>query len=327
MYRHKITILTILLTIFMVYSCGNKQEIDISKLSNEEKIQLYDAKIKKDPKNAELYFERGKVFYAMGNTKEALFNSQKAIEYDSKKDKYYIFEADVFFSRGETTLAFNALQDAIKVNNKSKEAYLKIAEISLDLQDYKRCLENIKKVLELDKINPQAYFMRGWAMKETGDTNQAVKDYRKATELKSDYEQPFEELGLLYAIKGDGLAVDYLKSTIKINPNNTNAMYALALFYQEHNAEQQALDMYQRILKLKPDHADAIHNVGWINYTYKKDYSTALDCFSKAIKIDTNFYEAYRNRAKTYEKLGKTNEAKQDFEKAQQIKNNSQSEK
>jgi tetratricopeptide (TPR) repeat protein len=311
----------------MVFSCGNKQEIDISKLSNEEKIQLYDAKIKKDPKNAELYFERGKVFYAMGNTKEALFNSQKAIEYDSKNDKYYIFEADVLFSRGETALAFNALQDAIKINSKSKEAYLKTAEISLVLRDYKRCLENVKKVLELDKLNAQAYCMRGWTMKETGDTNQAVKDYKKAIELDPKYEKPFEELGILYANKGDGLAVDYLKSTIKINPKNTQAMYALALFYQDHNAEQQALDMYQQILKLKPDHADAIHNVGWINYTYKQDYKTALDCFSKAIKIDTNFYQAYYDRGKTYEKLGKTTEAQQDFEKVKQIKSNLKSEK
>ncbi|MBR1626899.1 MAG: tetratricopeptide repeat protein [Bacteroidales bacterium] len=312
------SLVLVLFAVFVTFfSCTKNEPLqDISSLSNEEKIQLYDAKIKKDSKNAELYYERGKIFYEMGNTKEALFNSQKAIELNKKEVKYYIFEADVFFSRGETTLAFNALQEAVKVDSKSVEAYLKIAEISLDLQDYKRCLENIKRVLELDKVNAQAYFMRGWTMKETGDTNAAVRDYKKAIELKSDYEQPFEELGLLYAEKGDGLAVDYLKSTIKINPKNVHAMYALAMFYQEHEAIQQALDMYERILEIKPDYADAIHNVGWINYQYKKDYTTALDCFTKAIKADSTFYQAWYNRGMTYEKLGKAVEAESDFEKA-----------
>lgn len=313
-------ILALILIVFLAFACGKQDDTkDFNLLSNEEKIQLLDAKIKQNPKDAELYYSRAMVFYEMGNTKEALFNTQKAIEFNKKEVKYYLLEADVFFSRGETTLAFNALQEAIKIDDKSVEAHLKTAELSLDLQDYKRCLESIKRVLELDKINAQAYFMRGWTMKETGDTNQAVKDYKKAIELKSDYEQPFEELGLLYAMKGDGLAVDYLKSTIKINPKNIHAMYALALFYQEHDALQQALDMYQQILEIKPDYADAIHNVGWINYQYKQDYNTALDCFTKAIKAESNFYEAWYNRGKTYEKLGKAAEAQADFAKAESL--------
>ncbi|MGP1515727.1 MAG: tetratricopeptide repeat protein [Bacteroidales bacterium] len=317
----KFKILAIFLILIASISCGkNEEQLDVSKLSNEEKIKLYDAKIKKSPNNDNLYYQRGLVFYSMGNTKEALFNVQRSIELNKKEIKYYIFEADIFFSRGEITLAFNSLQEAIKINDKSVEAHLKIAELNLDLKDYKRCLESIKRVIDLDKINANAYFMRGWVMKETGDTIKAIRDYKKAIELKSDYEEPFEELGLLYAIKGDGIAVDYLKSTIKINPKNIHAMYALALFYQEHDAQQQALDMYGQILKIKPDYADAIHNVGWINYQYKKDYNTALDCFSKAIRVDSNFYEAWYNRGKTYEKLGKTKEAQTDLKKAKILK-------
>jgi Tfp pilus assembly protein PilF len=44
--------------------------------------------------------------------------------------------------------------------------------------------------------------------------------------------------------------IDYLNSTININPKNINAMYALGLFYQEHSMMQKALDMYQSILKI-----------------------------------------------------------------------------
>lgn len=315
MYRI-IKILTVLFLTVLVISCGKKQsEKDFNKLSDKEKIDLLDAKIRKDPKNAELYYQRGKVFAHMENTKEALFNAQKAIELDKKQVKYYIFEADVLFSRGETTLAFNSLQEALKVDNKSTEAYLKIAELSLYMKDYTKSMDNIKQALTIDKLNPTAYFLRGYIMKETGDTARAVIDYKKAIELKSNYEKPFEELGLLYAAKGDGLAVEYLKSTININPKNTNAMYALALFYQDHGAMQEALDLYKRILKIKPADADAIHNVGYINYEYKHDYVTALDCFSKAIKADNSYIEAYYNRAKTYEKLNKKAEAIQDYQK------------
>jgi tetratricopeptide (TPR) repeat protein len=311
-----IKLFALILIVALVASCGKKEkEKDFNKLSNQEKILLLDAKIKKDPKNAELYYQRGEVFYKMENTKEALFNAEKAIELDKKQVKYYTFEADVLFARGEITLSFNALEEALKVDKKSTEAYLKIAELSMYMKDYDKSMDNIKKALEIDDMNPNAYYLRGYIMKETGDTARAVIDYKKAIELKSNYEQPFEELGLIYANRGDGLAVDYLNSTININPKNTNAMYALALFYQDHGAEQKALDMYKRILKIKPDYADAIHNVGYINYEYKHDYNTALDCFSKAIKADPTFTQAYFNRAKTYEKLNNKVSAKQDYQK------------
>lgn len=157
-------------------------------------------------------------------------------------------------------------------------------------------------------------------MKEQGDTLKAVADFKKAVELKGDYEQAFEELGNLYAVKGDGLAVEYLKSTININPKNINAMYTLALFYQEHNAQQQALDMYKRILDIKPDHADALHNVGYINYEYKHDYDVAIECFSSAIKADSTFWQAYSNRAKAYEKKGEQAKAAADMKKAAELR-------
>ena len=315
----KITkILFIFFALMTFISCSEKQsEENFDKLSNEEKISLLDAKIKHSPKDADLYYQRGKVFSDMGNTKEALLNFQKAAMLNPSKVEYYIAQADVFFARGETTLAFNSLQSAIDKNPKSVEARLKSAELSLYLKDYDRCMKDVENVLQLDKLNAKAFFLQGWVFKETGDTNRAVKSYKKAIELKSDYEQPFEELGLLYAIKGDGLAVDYLKSTIKINPKNVNAM---ALFYQDHDAQQQALDLYQRILEIKPDYADVIHNVGWINYQYKQDYNTALDCFTKAIKADSNFYQAWYNRGKTYEKLGQMQQAKEDFARADSLK-------
>ena len=315
----KIILSVLCLTCFV--ACGQKEDTkDFSKLSNEEKIALLDARIKENPKNADLYFQRAKVFHTIGNTKEALFNVRKAIELDGKKIDYYLLEADVFFARGETSMSFDALNQAIKTDRKSLDAHLKMAEISIDLQDYNRAMESIKNIIDLDKVNAQAYFMRGWVFKETGDTLRAVEDYKKAIEYKSDYEDAFEELGNLYAIKGDALAVDYYKSTININPKNINAMYNLGLFYQEHGATQQALDMYQRVLKINPSYTNAIYAVGYINYEEKQDYLTALDCFNKAIKSDSTYYEAYDARAEVYKKLGKTAEANKDFETALRLK-------
>ncbi len=99
-------------------------------------------------------------------------------------------------------------------------------------------------------------------------------------------------------------------------------MYALALFYQENKITQKALDLYQRMLQIDPTHADALHNVGYINLIEKKSYQDALDLFNKAIENDTMFFQAYYNRGVTYELMGNREKAIKDFQKVLELQPN-----
>ncbi|MDR0789519.1 MAG: tetratricopeptide repeat protein [Bacteroidales bacterium] len=305
--------LIILLSTAMMVACSGKTEQ--RDINTDDKIALLDAKIRKNPKDSELYFARSKAFFEIQKHKEALLDVKKAINLNDKDVDYYILEADILFANGETTLAFSALQDAIKADSKSSEAYLKSAELSLYLRDYEKVNFNVNQVLLIDKLNPKAYFLKGWTLKEQGDTLKAVEAYKKAIELKPDYGDVFEELGLLYAKKGDGLAVEYLNSAININPKNTTAMYALGLFYQTNENYQKALDIYKQVLDINPNETKTLNSVGAINMYEKKDYAVALDCFTKAIATDSNYVLAWLNRGDTYERMGEVQKAKEDYRK------------
>ncbi|MDR1725550.1 MAG: tetratricopeptide repeat protein [Bacteroidales bacterium] len=298
---------------FLLFACTGKKSID--NLNEEDKIAMLDAKIKKNPRDADLYFARSKAFFEGHKHKEALIDIKNAINIDNKNADYYIFEADILFANNEISLAFTALQNAIRINGKSINAYLKSAELSLYLRDYDKVNFNINQVLMLDKLNAKAYFIKGYALKETGDTLKAVESYRKAIELKSDYGEAFEELGLLYSLKGDPIAIEYFNSALNINPKNVQVMYALGLFYQQHGNYQKALDIYKQVLDLNPNHAVTLNSVGYINMSEKKDYSNALDCFTKAIIIDSAYVLAWSNRGETYEHIGDKNKAREDYER------------
>lgn len=309
------------LMIGLFVACGDKEnKLNFEQMSENEKISYLNAKIKKEPKNADLLFKRAEIRFNKKEFTEAFVDVEKAISLDKKKVEYHVLKADILFAQEQISEAFSVLQTAKEVDGKHIEAYLKSAELSLYLKDYEKTMFNLKQAILLDKLNPTAYFLRGWALKEQGDTINAVKDYQKAVELKPDYEQAYEELGVLYSIKGDPLAVEYLNSTININPKNYSAMYVLALFYQEHNAIAQALETYQKLLDIKPDHADALHNVGYINLVEKQDCDIAIECFNSAIKVDSLFWQAYLSRGEAYEKKGDMEKAKADFQKAEELK-------
>lgn len=311
----------LLFAIVLFVACGEQdKKVNFEQMSESDKISYLNAKIRKDANDDDSFFKRAKLLFDKGEYSEALLDIQRAVSLNNKKVEYHVLQADILFAQGETALAFSALQTAKEVDGKYIEAYLKSAELSLYSKDYEGAMFNVKQAILLDKLNPTAYFLRGWALKEQGDTINAVKDYQKAIELKPDYEFAYEELGLLYAIKGDPLAVEYLNSAININAKNYNAMYSLALFYQDNGAIAKALETYQKLLEIKPDHADALHNVGYINFVEKGDIDIAIECFSSAIKADTLFWQAYANRAKAYEMKGNMTNAESDRKKAEELK-------
>ena len=99
--------------------------------------------------------------------------------------------------------------------------------------------------------------MKGFIYKEVEDTANAAFYFRKVIDLHPDYEPAYEELGFMYANNGNGLAVEYLNTAIELEPNNTQAMYGLAMYFQGKNRMDEAEELYRRITEINPAHKEA----------------------------------------------------------------------
>jgi tetratricopeptide (TPR) repeat protein len=73
-----------------------------------------------------------------------------------------------------------------------------------------------------------------------------------------------------------------------------------------------------RSVQIDPDFYYAWFNLALIK-TEQKEYEPALDCYTKAIKVNNDFVEAYYNRGLTYLYLENTRKACQDLSKAGEL--------
>lgn len=295
--------------------CGNKTE-EAAPSDPQELLAYLDAKIKQDPDDAELHYQRGKVLFELNELNEAITSLKKAVSLNDREQKYYLLLADAYFRNGDTKSSYANLQEALNIDPENVEAYLKLAEISLFGRDYDRSLESIEKAISLDDRNARAYYMKGYLNLETGDTTSAIRDLRKTIDLDNEYSQAYELLGLLFINRGDRMGVDYLTTTVTLDPNNTVALYALGLFYQENDDIGQAAGFYNKILTINPQNANVLHNLGYIEMLYKEDYAKAIEYFTKALEVDGNSLEAHTNRAYAYELSGNKAKAKEGYEDA-----------
>ena len=87
--------------------------------------------------------------------------------------------------------------------------------------------------------------------------------YQRAIDVDpEDFESNFNLGILIYERKKDSSrAIHFLKQAIQ-QESNTVAMFNLGIIYEEMGERKQAKEMYEEVLRLKPDHYKARVNLG-----------------------------------------------------------------
>lgn len=315
----KIKVLLILLipALFALSGCGSHN--DTSDMSNEEVLKVLDIQIHKHPKNDKLYYNRAKVYMEIGRVNDAIADLSHAVSLNDKQPEYHMLLGDAYLANGSIEQSYASLQRALELDPDNQEATLKLGEIAYYSHNYDRAMECLSKVTAKDPQNRTALFMKGFIYKETGDTTNAVALLRKVCDLYPNYEPAFEELGILYSTRRDPMALEYLNTAIRLEPQNTNALYAMAMYYQDINLVEKAEELYKQILDINANHTNAWHNRGYIELFVYGDYPEAINYFTRAIQCDSTFAEAWVNRGCAYELSGDKAHALEDFHTALEL--------
>ena len=313
MLNHKLPLVFLIICSISLVGCKNaKQKQDAYAHLPAEVAEVY-KQLEKHPDNPSLYVQLTDYYIKSFLLDSALNNILMAIRLDSTHSDYYLKLSDVYFAMQRIDETEEILEKVISMDKSNKEAYLKLAELHFLHKRYKEAHEQLNAVLSIDVFNPKAYFIRGWIYKEEGDTTAAIRSYLKAVEQNPDYIEAYEELGIVYHTKRDPLAVSYYKNALNIQPENTQLLYNLAMYYQEVGDNDNAIKNYQMILQINPKHVFALHNIGWIYMVKQQKYEEAVAFFTKAIESDTNYIEAVYNRGLAFENLKRYENARQDY--------------
>jgi len=275
---------------------GCHQTKETEDLTDEQRLEMLDLKIERNPKDASLLAERAKLLLNIHRLNEAQFDITKAIDLEPENEQYRLLQADIYFAGGDIKNSYQALSEAESIAPESKEVQLKMGEITFYSRDYERSLRHLTKVTEQEPDNRTALFMKGYIYKEQGDTANAVILLRRVCDIYPDYEPPFEELGILYASRLDPMAVEYLTTAMRLEPSNTNPIYAMAMYYQNLGEFDEAEKYYHMILDINPNNADSWHNLGYITVFHRGEYDKGIEYFDKALESDPNHQAAETNR-------------------------------
>jgi len=313
--------------VLMLSSCrsGNHQPVAKAKPGADTisaKIQELTGAIGNDASNADLYNQRAKCYLYDHRFDPALKDINKAISLRGNKSAYYVTLSDIQLLSGKPDVSLDALKKAVSINPEDPEALLKLSKLYLIIKDYKNCYLTVKQLLAIDNGNSAAYFTRAIGLLEQGDTISAVGDLRKAVDRNQKYFEAYVELGELYAVKKDPMAILYFQNALNIRPANREVLYMLGLFYQNNGQYEKAVSTYQSLARVDTTFREAPYNIGYIYLVYLKNFDMAEIYFTESLKKDPAYYQAYFNRGFAYEMAGNYKKAYEDYQRALKIEVN-----
>jgi tetratricopeptide (TPR) repeat protein len=294
-----------------------------TELAFKEKLAAANQAIKANLNNANLYADRAELFLEVSDLPSASADLKRALSLDSNSYRVYIVLGDLQAAQGQfepTKYAFEMAYKNAKTKDERANAYLKIGEIFYVIQDYDKAIDFADKALREDQYNANIYYLKGLVFDAQGNAERALSSWQTAVEQDPQNVKSYLQLALAYGEMNDPLVIDYTNNVLSIDSTNIDALYTQAMYQQEHDMLNEAMENYTTISRINPRMREAPYNMGYIHLVHLKLYAEAKKYFEKAIKIDPNYHEAYYNYGYCFELLGDIQNAETIYKKALEIK-------
>ena len=145
--------------------------------------------------------------------------------------------------------------------------------------------ENPKIAAELCK--------KGFHYSISGEYNEALHYYKKATEEDPNDPRAWFGLGYCYAgLDKPTDAISAYKQAIKTNPEDAPAHHNLANYYNKIGRHDDAIDTYRKVARIDPDFGPAHYNLGLL-YARLGMFDKGKSSFKQAIRVDPSDASAY----------------------------------
>ncbi len=325
--------LSFILLVFSLLACGEgKNENDRGTAEHKEgsgkneldslrsRVKELNERIREDPQNADLFYERAETLEKQGKVEDAIGDIERALRIDSGRTDFHELAGELFFQKGDVEKAKDHYRQAIALDGDNTDALIGMAELYMATRQNQKAIDYANEALKVDQHLPRPYTIKGLIHQRTGDTAKAISSFQTTVELDPENHSAFLQLGFLMAAKDRELALEYYNTASRLEPDDPRPLYNKGLYLQDHGRPDEAIETYKELIQVDTGYVEAYYNIGYIHLVHKDSARKAIDWFDKVLNLTPDYHQAIYNRGLCYEKLGKRDSAIQAYRRALEIK-------
>jgi tetratricopeptide (TPR) repeat protein len=308
----------------LTVSCGTDNTTD-STTQNEpqetvatqprSKMDSINKLIENDKYNPKLLAIRANLHLAAQNVNAAKNDINLANTIDTNVALLREARGELAYMMNRNPIARIEWEKCIKLEPENVTCLMRLTELYIALQNYDRALELVNRLIDVNSNDAQAYFMKGIIVRDKyRDTTLALQYFQNAVDLKQDYVDALDMMGVMLAAKGDTLAKYYYQRILAQQPRRDDIYYKLGVYYMNRGETNRALEAYTKATQINPRATEAFYSMAYMHVELRQ-FQKARDLFTKSIQADDRNYRAYYGRGYAFEMLGDVMNAKKDYQK------------
>lgn len=282
----------------------------------QEALKLLDQAIQLTPGHYRAWNNKGVIFLDTGQLDDAQACFQRALSMSPSFVEAHNNLGNVFRAQARYKEAEACYRSALAHQPTYADGHYNLGVVLSDLGDFDSSIASYEMAIQLSPSYWRAYINLGAVLHRHLKQAAKAKGYFEAviTNDPSSHEA-FYNLGNAVKDLGDVEgAIDNYRAALRLKPDYYDALNNLGLCQKEVASFQDALKSYHAALKVKPDYARALNNLG-VLYRLLDEPDASLKAYNSAISVEPDFVDAFNNRGNLFKEAGRLDLAIADYEK------------
>lgn len=260
----------------------------------------------------------GETLVRIKNHDEALASFQTVLKQDSTYAPVYKDLGELYFQKREYEKAKDAYKKYVELTENNTAAKIRYAQFLFVSNDYANAVTEINNILKTDTTNNVIYRIFGYSLYETGNAEpdavlakghfdagvHAMQKFFSKVNTQKILTSDYEYYGKLLSKSGnDSLAIENMKTALKMDNTKTDLYALLAELYTKNKQYKEAAEAYASKIKYsKKVSIQDYHKMG-LAYYYGNDFANGDSAFAKVVEMNPTFSGGYLWRAKCNEQI------------------------
>lgn len=186
--------------------------------------------------------------------------------------------------------------------------------------DTDEAIRAYRRALSIEPDNPDAHNNLGLLLADSGDPAEASKSYRRALRIRPGSAITHYNLGLaLEALDRLDEAADCHRRALEIEPRFAEAHNHLGNVLRRLGRPAEAEACYRRVLELQPEYAEVYSNLGNV-LAEQGALAEAESCHRRALELRPGFAEAHANLGRLLRETGRLVESERTLRRALELR-------
>jgi tetratricopeptide (TPR) repeat protein len=275
----------------------------------QEAIECYQAALKVEPMNADIYDAMGLTMLRLGENKIAkdLFLTSTSLNTQSSSSFRNLGLAH--YSLDERQSAIDAFKKSIECDGNNVDALLNIGQIYSYAKDYDAAKQYFRKANLSDKNNPEPLCELSEANIKQGEYDAAIKNAKAALQIRPNSIKPLRSLSNAYRLQSNNrLSVKYAFDLVNLNPSESQNYVELVKSLLSQGGTETGLKYAEKAIQLNPENPDAYSCMSLV-LSRTGDWHEALENMNKAVELAPDNEDLIGQKAGVLHRLGHNKEA------------------